>query len=126
MKRGSPAYVIETCPVCAAKFSAGSQPNPKTGTGMGKVCPNGHWTGIHRLKEERRVREAMGEVDNVDMVAEKRRAASSAESVALRSMVEAYNAAAERFPDRSKAKAMLEGVFQNPVAIAVQILEGQS
>ena len=111
-------WAMHRCPQCAIEFSASDTPNPASGKGSGKCCPNGHWTQTYLLYETRRVTHHLEKLQSLGV-----QRTDDALALALHTMVDCYEKALRTLPQQSVAHALLAGAFGKAPEVSKQILK---
>lgn len=114
----------EVCPECGIVFR-GPVAKPAGGP-LSKCCPKGHWSSMGALRRSRRARDGQqASEQSAGMKVRKMgitRDVVEALSLALQGMVASYERVHDQFPAGSRARAMLDGAMEKPVALAKALL----
>lgn len=119
-KKGIP-LVDEICPTCGVTFRAVGYGKPGTSQKY-KKCPSGHEHSAFHLVEHRKTLDMPKTLERAlrDQGISRNRIDSL--EIGLQAMVGAYERLVRTLPERSQARAMVDGVFQAPVKLARELM----
>lgn len=119
-KKGIP-LVDEICPTCGVTFRVVGYRKPGTSQKY-KTCPAGHEHSSYQLAMHRKHLDAPRSLERAlrDQGLSRNRIDSL--EIGLQAMVGAYERLVRTLPERSQARAMVDGVFQAPVKLARELM----
>lgn len=119
-EKGAPR-VDEICPTCGVTFRAVGYHKPGLSQRY-KRCPNGHEHSAFHLVEYRKTLDMPKTLERAlrDQGISRNRIDSL--EIGLQAMVGAYERLVRTLPERSQARALIDGVFQVPVKLARELM----